>query len=259
MKPEDYLVQAYQQTGECSELLSNYHNFIGKYYNMFKTGQIDFKNYDIRRFLACFIPEKDMVQNLCRGKFHSRETIYKAQQVLRNISIAFDDYDPQEIYNELVIIFLECAKDYKEIGAGFSHYIYHVYRYRLKKYIDIKMYDCHDANTGEYRDIYCTIDDRQLDSILELKYYDNPLNLEVDEHTDLNNLLWLNGVSCGELFKDLTYNERYILVKAYEDGMDDKEIARLNGFHHRSIYRIRKRIIEHFREKRIRGEIKCIR
>jgi RNA polymerase sigma factor (sigma-70 family) len=259
MSTHDKLVKIYQETGQCSELIEAYQHFIGKYHKMFTTGQIDFSNYDIRRFLACYISNKEIVRNLCRGKYHSKEAIQRAYRVLNRISKVFEGYEKEEVYNELVIVFLECARSYQDVGKGFHRYLYKCYRYRLKKYIDAKAFDYVDDEIGEYKDMYHADDLIPYEESLEAQHLDKPLNIEIDEKMDLNNILWLNGIVCGDLFKELSYAERYVLVKAYQDGLDDKEIAKLTGFHPRSIYRIRKRLTDHFRELRAKGEIKWMR
>ncbi len=256
---QNELILDYQTTGNAAALLESYENFLQKYYKLFSKKEVDFTNYDIRRFIACFIYDNHIVHNLCENGDRTQETVDKAYEVMNNIIRVFKGYSNMEIYNEIVVIFLECATEYKEIGSGFRRYIYNVFRYRMKKWIDSKMNDASGYNDNTYRDNLYSEDYRSIDEILDQKYYDNPMNMEYDENEDLDNLLWLNGIVCSPLFKKLTYSERYIMVMAYEKGMDDKEIAKINGFHHRSVYRVKRRMVKYFREERSKGNIKCIR
>ncbi|WP_067923670.1 sigma-70 family RNA polymerase sigma factor [Alicyclobacillus shizuokensis] len=249
----DELVLRYQQTGDCAGLIEAYRPYIEKFQRMFLTGDIDFGNYDIRRFLACYISDKETVRSLCRGKYHSKQAIQEAYRVLEKIRRVFDGYESDELFHELLIPFLTCARCYEPSGKTFSQYLYSCFRYRLKRLIDERLLD----TNGEmaYWDMHEPASEA-LEDELDL---DRPEYMDPSEPVDLHSLLWLNGTLCGDTFRDLTYTERYILVKAYEDGLDERAIAQLTGLHHRSVYRIRKRLIEHFRNLRDKGELKWIR
>jgi RNA polymerase sigma factor (sigma-70 family) len=259
MREKEELVRYYQETGQCEELIQAYQNFIQKYHDMFVTGVIDFTNYDLRKFLACYIDNKDLVRSLCRGKFHSREVIVKAHEVLRRIRKAFTGYEPDEIYHELLILFLECAKNYEDIGKNFSGYLFHSYRYHLKRWIDNRLLDAIDETNETYKESLEINDDDSIEDSMEITYVNRPFKVDVHEQMDLNNVLWLNGIVCGELFKDFTYTERYILVKLYQDHLSVKEIAQLTGLNPFSIYKIRRRLVSKLNEKRRNGEIKWMR
>ncbi len=259
MQDED-LVLHYQLNNTPDDLLEKYDQFLRKYVRLLSKGSVDFANYDTRRFIACFISDKEVVTNLCSAEEKTEETRNQVYEVVGTLRGLFRKNTPCELYNELVILFLEAARDYKEVGSDFSHYLYSVFRYKVKRMIDSRMHDCLDEGYAEYRDRFYSDDDRGIDTIIENTYYHDPLNIRVNEFDELeDNVLWLNGVSCSDLFKQLSYTERYVLVQAYEKGLSDKEIARVNGLHHRSIYRIRRRLIEYFREKRIEGAIKWLR
>lgn len=251
----DELVLQYQETGNSEPLVKQYSNFINKYHKLFTTKQIDFSNYDIRRFLACYIKEKEIIKDLCREKYHSKKAIKQAYKVLDIISKAFEDYSEEDIYHELLIPFLSCAKQYKQKGKSFNRYLYHTYRYKLKKLIDEKLFDATDRYNLNYCDMYYKCE--------RVPFYDlvadKPYPVEIDNNMDLNNILWLSGSVGDDIFKNLTYMERYILVKAYEESLTDIEIARLTGYHPRSIYRIRKRIKKYLMDLQKKGEIKWIK
>lgn len=256
---KDEPLRKYIEEQNAAPLIRKYTKLIRRYSRLLTYGEMDFKSYDAKRFIACFIPEQEIIKDLCKAGGSQPETVERVHEVISNIRNAFSVYDITEIEHELMILLLETAKKYKDMGCGFSHYLYSVFRYRLKRFADDKMFENMELESYSYKDEYFTEEDRPIDSIIENKYYYEPLNIEGDEHTDLDNVLWLNGAVGSDLFKELTYSERFILLKAYEEGMTDREISRINGLHHRSVYRIRKRIVDNFREKRVRGEIKCLR
>ncbi|WP_047913149.1 helix-turn-helix domain-containing protein [Paenibacillus sp. TCA20] len=259
MKKQDDPLHSYLEEGDANPLMRRYHKMIRRYSRLLVYGEMDFKSYDSKRFISCFIREAEIINDLCKAGGCKSETIEKVYDVIKNIRDTFSVYDIAEIEHELLIVLLECAHSYKEMGFGFSRYVYSVFRYRVKRFVDNKMFESMEEEQYSYKDDRYINDDRAIDSIIENRYYYEPLNMEVDEYTELDNILWLNGIVGSDLFKELSYSERFILLKAYDEGMTDREIARINGLHHRSVYRIRKRIADSFREKRVKGEIKCLR
>lgn len=259
----DDLVLKYQQTGDSTELLQAYELFIKKYVRLLYRGVIDYRNYDIRRFITCFIPDPELVKNLRRGQFHSAEAKRKAQKVAFMIKQVFNGYDPGEIKSELVILFLECASSYKEVGSTFSNYLFNCFRYRLKRVIDSKMFGDSTVEEYSFKDAIHYSSDSELPEDLLIE--ENWLGVEPEDQHDLQDpiarKLWLDGITSGPLFKDpaLSKSERLVLILAYEDGLDDKQIAQMTGMHHKSIYRIRKRLVDHFREIRRNGDMKWLR
>jgi hypothetical protein len=268
MSRVDQLVRQYQQGESCEELIHIYHPFLLKYHKMLTLCMIDLRSYDLRRFIACYMSNQGLRLGLLRGKFRSKESIKDAYRIVHKLRKAIDGYTflfPKqlhypydEVFDELVILFLKLAKGYQDMGRGFGYYLETHYRYELKRWIDDKTVDA--KATMEYDDPFQQTEERiSIDSTLSMKHLDKPLGLEIDEDMDLNNILWLNGVVCGDLFKELSYSERYVLVKYYQDKWSDQEIARQTGFHAVSINRMRHRLLEHFRDLRKRGEMKWIR
>jgi hypothetical protein len=273
----DDLVKQYKETGKSEELLNAYRFFLLKYYMMFRRKQIDFENYDIRQFLACYIRNPEYVRSLRRGpKYHSADARAAAYRMLYRIVKVFEGYDwakiPKDytdtevkdfipyddLYNELAMVFLTCAWDYEDQGVGFHRYIYKMFRYRLKHHIDSKMYDAGDSGNANYSDMMhagqrVPFVESLIDSM------ERPLQLQEELETDLNNENWFNGYGCGELFKDLSYAQRKILVKFYECGYKDKEIAKEVGYNPVYLGQIRRDLVEQFRDKWKRGEIKWLR
>jgi RNA polymerase sigma factor (sigma-70 family) len=250
---KDQSVLEYQTTGDSTKLVNQYKNFLNKYCTLFYSNTIDFRNYDIRCFLACYIEDKKLSNSLRRGKYHSSKTVAAAYKVLHYLRLKLRNHTYQELEHELLIPFLQCAKSYQPQGIGFAKYLYNSYRYELKRHLDrnIKL-DAMDRHEILYRDIW-------VEDEWEEEELPEHLTIEMDEHFELSDPNWIHGKKAGEPFSNLKPHERYILVKYYYEEYTDKEIARMLPYNPKSIHRIRMRLIKYFKELYDKGELKCIR
>jgi RNA polymerase sigma factor (sigma-70 family) len=234
------------------EVIKKYHFFIMKYHKLISKGYFDYKNYDIKIFLCCYISEEELRRNLKRGKFHSKEIKEKVDLVIKNIRKGFSEYDidrnsenpKDELYNELVCILLECHKNFKENEIGFEKYLYKSFRYKLKRICDKKMQQV----------IIKQKSDPYKEDMAEEK-------MEMEDEIDFlyNNRLFLNGINCEFPFEEMSYLERFILVKYYVNEMTDKEIAKECGYHPKYINFLRNKLLKELRRKRKNGMFKWMR
>ncbi len=252
MSLQEECVMIYQNTKESDLLVEQYKNFINKYVSLFWNDAIDFSNYDIRCFLSIYIEDKKIRSNLRRGKYHSGETKKSAYKVLQYLKFKLRRHSREDLYSELLIPFLDCAKTYKNKGKGFEKYLYVVYKYELKRHLDEIKLDAMDEHGVIYKSIL-------LGS--EWDYEDLPDNLITQNDFDLqlNHPLWIHGNRSSKPFSSLKSHERYILAKYYYEGYTDKEIARMLPYNPKSIHRIRMRLKKHFINLYHEGEIKWIR
>lgn len=243
----------YQISGDAEKLIKKFKPFIQKYVDMILYETIDFRNYELRYFLSCFIRNKKIRSNL-RGsyKYHSKETIKMAYNVLRVIRMKFRFYTENEIFNELLIPFLECAQEYKLVGSNFDNYVYKSYKYRLLRHINNMQFDALDFQAKMSAD----------DVLFEEEWYEEQEDdffLILEEELELNDPGWIHGKKSEEPFSSMEPHERYILVQYYLNGKTDKEIARMLPYHPKSISRIRNRLINQLNDLFTKGEIKCLR
>lgn len=245
----------YQLTSNSTPLIEAYRNYTKKYLRMFTKDVIDFEDYDSRDFLCCYMPDKEDVIALRRGKYHSRETKAKAYSVLHRLQKAFIYHDREEVQHELIIPFLVIAGRFKGNPEEFSRYVYGAYRYELKRHIDEVM-----KNVRDIPDIY---------------YFDSPYEKNIEDKRDstivmdddlsLNDPNWLTGKTAGAPFDSLTREERLIMAKYYFETIDgkrvntDKKIGQLLGKNPKSIHRIRNRVKEKLRKQIESGEIKWMK
>lgn len=248
---QDQYVLLYQQTGNAEELIKQYENFLNKYMSMFQYNTIDFSNYDVRCFLACYISDESLSKSLRRAKYHSAEAMSTAQKVLRSLQHKLRNHNKKELFHEIVIPFLQLAKGYKQLGVGFDKYLYKAYKYELKRHLDNIKWDALDHGGLMYRDALHE-EEWEEESQEELTF-------EMDEQFELSDPRWVHGKRSGEPFINLKPHERYILVKYYYEDYTDREIARMLPYNPKSIHRIRKRLEKHFMELYHKGELRCLR
>lgn len=259
---KDAKVLLYQQTGLSEPLLNEYENFINKYHSLLTKDAINFRNYDIRCFLACYINNTGVVKNLKKGKFHTQESIKLAYKALNYLKWIFRNHNSYELRAELIIPFLMCARNYKQQGSSFKKYIYVSYKFMLKRYIDSMNQDILDHNELLYQNHY--IDEEvtdSLDEVLDNLAAKTPsiLEIEMPLGLELSHPKWIHGDQAQFPFSELKSHERYILAKYYYEGYTDKEIARMLPYHSKSIHRIRKRIELKLQTMLNKGELKCLR
>jgi DNA-binding CsgD family transcriptional regulator len=257
-KDADKEVIQYQQTGDATQLLKKYDNFIKKYYQLITTGDINFQNYDIRMFLSYFLPDPELRKELRKGKYHSRKCKKEAKNAAEQIKHAFSELSKEEILHELIVLFLKCAQKYQKKGTTFSKYLYNAYRHELKRKV-LELWKQNKPNRTIYYfdSVYKNQKQESEDQLIQK--IEAPFRIELDEDLVLNHPLWLKGYYANDPFKQFTREERLILAKYYYEEYTDKEIGRLLGRNPKSIHRIRKRLITKLENMARRGEIKWIR
>lgn len=248
--PDDQIFK-YQRTGESDELINQYANFLHKYYALIQFNSIDFSNYDIRCFLACYIADEAVGKELRRGKSLSPETVTIAYKALQSIRHKLRNHTYEELKHELLIPFLQVAQRYKQLQVGFDKYLYKAYKYVLKRHLDDMKWDALDHSGLMYKDT-------AIEGDFEEVVYDE-FTLEMDEAYELCDPRWIHGNKSRKPFADLKSHERYILVKYYYESHTDKEIARMLPYNPKSIHRIRTRLVKQFKELYTQGELKCLR
>lgn len=242
----ELLVEEFQQSNNSEALLLQYQPFINKYMMLFTSSTIPFKYYDIRYFLSFYLKDKEDMRSLRRGKYHSKEDISNANRITTYLKQAFEGYEDEEIYHELIIPFLECAKRYKFEGRTFNAYLYRTYKYALMRHINSLLF-----NRFTIQDVSMQTPEQSILDQLSEKEEEPQLKIELDDLLSLNHPLWLAGVDTKEPFKQFTREERLILVKYYMEKNTDKEIGRLVGRNRRSINRSRLRAI-----RKLENEVK---
>lgn len=250
----DRNVFLYQETHDSTKLIEQYNNFIRKYHIFFSQETVDLRFHDIRCFFAMYADKDKELANNLRGdtRYLSKSSIKFATKVFWDIKFNLRKHSPDDLYSELLIPFLECATEYRDMGKGFHRYLYATYHKKLYNYLKyhIKL-DAIDKFKTSFLDalVYETPDEEVPDELM----------VEFDEGLELNDPDWIHGKKAEAPFDDLKAHERFILAKYYYEEYKDREIARMLPYDPKSINRIRMRIKKKFIERYREGEFKWIR
>lgn len=205
-------------------LLQKFLPLFKKYILLLKTGQIDFKDSDIKLFVGTFIDDPRLHRALKRQKSKNE---YRAN-IYKKFGFVLETYGkiPEtEMLTDMELLLLILAKRYKQIGKNFCAYVHNCFRYEVSRHI--KKYIKNPLNItyklSSYEDRNNGLKDDEIDNIHEDIYY------ESDD--GIPNLLWISGETCGDVFNVLSSLERKILVKYYSEELNDKQIAEILGIH----------------------------
>lgn len=248
---QDQLVLAYQRRNESEPLVEGFKNFLNKYVSLIWDDIIDYSNYDVRCFLASYIPERELRVNLYRGKYHSTETKRAAYKALQTIRFKLRKHNLQELQAEMLIPFLQCAGRYKRKGSSFEKYIYVAYKYQLKRHLKKIELDLIDQQGIMYQEVGHELN-------WEIETPQKPF-ITLDDGLELNDPNWIHGDKASKPFAKFKAHERYIMAKYYYENYTDREIARMLPYNPKSIHRIRMRAKKHFINLYEKGELKWIR
>jgi hypothetical protein len=225
------LVDKYKETGsnECrSELMDSFTPYFKKYIGLFKGSSfVDTKNQDTYRFLRLFMTQKDREISET-----STTACSKYIHFLRGI---FEDFTVSDMFDELLLYFLEALEKYKPIIANntprkgrisFTHYIQVTLRWKMKALVNAKSKDALSSDIVPY-------------SELIFHAAENNSTLEVKEYPPVD-LQWVHGFTSSDIFNKLNSLERYILWLRYESDPDGKtlssqDIANTTGLHKKTI------------------------
>jgi len=235
------LVDRYKETPSpdlLNQLISSFTPYFKKYVSMLcSRNSINIHNADTLKFLRLLM-NKEERENDITVKFAA----IRAVKYLRKV---FSCYEKEEVFNEMLIIFLQALKKYKMMIAdhkrsreriSFTHYIQVQTKFKLFKVVKDITKDALSNNNVPFND---GIISRSIDySSLTWK----PIDLR-----------WVHGYTTGEEFVHLTKIERYLLWLKYASGYKGKVLSSVNissktGLHYKTIqYRlnnIRKKLIQ---------------
>lgn len=218
------------------ELVTRFNPLFKKYIMLFKTGQIDFKDSDIKTFISTFIDDPRLHRALKRQKSRAeyRSDIYKR---FGFIIETYGQLSEEDILIDLQMLLLVLAKRYRHVGKNFCAYVHNCFRYEVSRHI--KKYIKNPINIT-YKNVSYEITelgfkDGDMDSIHEDVYY--------EPENGIPNGTWINGETCSELFGILNPLERKIVVKYYAEEYNDKQIADSLGLHINTVNQKRRQAV----------------
>lgn len=219
------------------ELLQRFNPLFKKYIMLLQTGQIDFSDPDVKRFVLSFIDEPALKRALRRNKQRSeyRAKIYKKFNFIKE---TYGALSADEMLTDFNLILLQMARRYKNVGRTFCVYVYNGFRYEVARLI--KKFIRNPLNVYykqiEYEDfVQYNTESKKTEDCIEDTYYENAMGIP--------DLTWFSGESCTDLFYDLTPFERKLLVKYYLEEWNDRQIAEEFGTHINTINQKRRQAV----------------
>ena len=272
-----------------------FHPFVTKYTRFIINGDLPYSKYidnkgierckisaTISKFVSLFIEKKET--DVDKKKVFSSTCL--------RIRTLFSKYEYGDIYNELVLALLNMANKYKITQEGdkyhksngtFHMYIskcfhWEAYRYLTKlindplsHYETIRLCDQFDDMEIEKEASELFVEDEQatfvmqemIDTTSRQSDIENANTLTLKENEPISvydidslNFNWTNGVTCSELFTELTPYEREIIILSFVKNKTDIEIGLIYGCHRATINEHKKKAVNKIRQKAI--ELKII-
>lgn len=264
-----------------------FHPFISKYTKFIVDGKIPYSKYidargverhkvsaTISKFVSLFIDKAD-------GETDRKRLFSSTCQRIKNM---FVKYEYGDIYNELVLALLNMANKYKITTAEdkyhkengtFHMYVskcfhWEAYRYLSKLINDplthlsaIRLCDQFSDMTSEdvpeifIEDEHATfLIEEMIDTTSRQNDIEKANTLTLKEKETIStfdiealNFNWTNGVTCSELFQDLTPYEREIIVLSFIKNKTDYEISIIYGCHRATINEHKKKAVNKIKSK----------
>lgn len=214
------------------ELIRRFHSMFYKFMKLLITGTPDVYNNTQKSFLHLF----------SSGPITSSHA-YK--EIGSKCTIVFRNETPDDIYNILVLIFLQLLNRYNpKMNVGFVYYIDYFFKFHLKKAMISKYYDALDYQFIDSEDINSYIPSEPTDleagtrkaSDIEGVSYEYDFIGAIDSDIDI-----LEAYDGGPL-SDLSTFEKYIIYLISTKGYRRADLTALFGFSNNKLAAIMSRI-----------------
>ena len=220
----DSLVDVYKSnpTSELQlKLIKEFHGYFTKYSNLLCSSvPVAINNPDTLKFLRLFMTPEER---------ETDESLFMAaRKLIPFLRASFRDFTREDLYNEMIVFFLEQLERYHPMIAdhkhsreriSFVHYLQVNLRFKLKALVKLKQ-----------RDVLSCAHNMEFDDSLDF--------LQSNQHepgTNLNDidLEWVKGTTASEPFRCLSELDRYILFLKFHINLDkprsDYKLADLTG------------------------------
>jgi hypothetical protein len=211
-----------------AQLLEIFNNFITKYVSLLYKGKFDLHDYDIRRFISIFVPDKGTQIRLKYNKIN-HQTFKEVNKVVSGINFIVKRYgDEEDVRQTVQMSFLYCVNKYERRGSiPFSGFIYNYMFFILQKnvkdflidqlgrhsfplYSDDSVSSSYNADGSDANSINVAPITPALEDLLGPE--------EIDEY-------WVLGDTAMFPFDKLTTHQRQLLKWRYIDGIKASQIA----------------------------------
>ena len=223
---EEIIVVPLNSKEAANELIERFHPLMNKYIKLIKSGQINWSDMNIKKFVGTFIDDK----GLKRALWRERQKPEYRNMIAQNFNFVVEtagQMPEEEMLLEFQIIILTLAKRYKKTNRNFCAYVNNCFFYEVSRWI--KNYQKNPMNI-HYRQVnfedYIGIEE-DFSIAIDDKFYENSMG--IPDHN------WIQGKSCSEMFKTLDNLERKIIIKYYLEDWNDKLISTEFSLHMNTI------------------------
>jgi hypothetical protein len=215
-----------------TQLLYEFRNFLTKYVTLLYYCKYDYRNYDMRKFIALYVADSGIRFRLLRGKSSPRDQKSLAK-ILHDLQFMIQRYgDEEDVRQTVEMTFLQCLPNYKRSKSKskpdewipFSGYIYNYYYFLLKRNVDAFLIDQNARTTFPL----ITESDMLADDSNEMPPgYTEPPEPSAEDllGPDIIDEFWVVGDTALFPFDSLSIQERQLLKWRYVDGLRSSEIA----------------------------------
>ena len=239
--------QKIQRNKILTDLLEHFKDYMNKYVGLLRGGELNLRNKDTYQFLSLFLA----------GKPKDARSLMSARA---QISRVMQYYEEDDIFNELVIIFVNILDRYVPVVdeegnmVNFVYYFTMVFRFRVKDWFNKLVtqplltdtisldeeYEDEEGHVLPAKNSYMV--QRAIETFLEEVE-------EVEKKLDFSGfeISWVIN-SDNPLFKGLTRYDRYLLYCHFGMNMSVQAIADALGRDKDTIWRHLSKILEHLRE-----------
>lgn len=257
------LVYEYQagSNDAAEKLIDSFKTFLGKYIALVKYGQYSLDHYSVRSFIKLFVEDANERKKV-NSYFAKGFGKSVADKTVARITGIFSNSTQEDVQQELISIFLTMCTKYKDTKPSFHHYIksnFHYYAYRhfeksTRDPIARGHVACLTTSSKSYSPSEGFIDKfHDNDFVFDFILSDDSVELEMEEmlneielhynvmmsetttvkprkkvsiyEDDFLDVNWINGITCSNIFKELSAFERKILVMWYVNNKTDSDIA----------------------------------
>ena len=219
------------------QLIQKFMPLFKKYFVLIKTGQIDFEDSEMKRFVLSFIGDPALKTALKRDRQNAKFR-HPILQKFNFVTETYGQLSEEDIMTDLQMLFLTLVKRYKQMGKNFCAYVYNAYCYEVSRHV--KKFIKEPANIQykniEYEDYMQTAKDNVVEeATLQDMTYENEMGIP--------DISWITGENCSEIFASLSPLERKLIIKYYLEDYNDRQIAEEFGMHINTVNQKRRRAV----------------
>ena len=210
------------------ELIQRFHSMLYKFMKLFVTGRPDVHNASQRAFLNLF------------GGYEAGMSESGYMKLASKCTIIFRQETPDDIYNQLVALFLQLLEDFNpKMSVGFTYYVDYFFKFHLKKYMVSRYYDALDYQYIDSEDIssYFLSEGSSKEDGEDYKKgaFDAGIFYEEDPAMLMDASVDITSETVSGHLRSLTTFERYILYLLTVKCMKRSEILQLFEFSHNKL------------------------